>query len=49
MILDFDLSFYEIIMKIMLPLLITFVIAAFVGLERQNVGKAAGQIGRAHV
>jgi putative Mg2+ transporter-C (MgtC) family protein len=42
MILDFDLSFYEIIMKIMLPLLITFVIAAFVGLERQNVGKAAG-------
>ena len=42
MILDFDLSFYEIIMKIMLPLLITFIIAAFVGLERQNVGKAAG-------
>lgn len=42
MILDFDLSFYEIIMKIMLPLVITGVIAAFVGLERQNVGKAAG-------
>lgn len=42
MILDFDLSFYEIIMKIMLPLTITFIIAAFVGLERQNVGKAAG-------
>lgn len=42
MILDFDLTFYEIIMKIMLPLLITFIIAAFVGLERQNVGKAAG-------
>jgi putative Mg2+ transporter-C (MgtC) family protein len=42
MILDFDLSFYEIIMKIMLPLVVTGVIAAFVGLERQNVGKAAG-------
>jgi len=42
MILDMDLSFYEILMKIMLPLLIAGVISTFVGLERQNVGKAAG-------
>jgi putative Mg2+ transporter-C (MgtC) family protein len=42
MILDMDLSFYEILMKIMLPLLIAGIIATFVGLERQNVGKAAG-------
>ena len=42
MILDSGLTFYEIIMKIMLPLLVTGCIAAFVGLERQNVGKAAG-------
>jgi putative Mg2+ transporter-C (MgtC) family protein len=42
MILDMDLSFYEILMKIMLPLLISGIIATFVGLERQNVGKAAG-------
>jgi putative Mg2+ transporter-C (MgtC) family protein len=42
MILDMDLSFYEVLMKIMLPLLIAGIIATFVGLERQNVGKAAG-------
>jgi putative Mg2+ transporter-C (MgtC) family protein len=28
--------------KVLLPLVITFLVAAFVGLERQNVGKAAG-------
>ena len=42
MILDFDLTFTEILLKVLLPLMITFLVAAFVGLERQNVGKAAG-------
>jgi len=42
MILDFNLSFQEILLKVLLPLVITFLVAAFVGLERQNVGKAAG-------
>jgi len=42
MILDSNLEFMEILVKIMLPLSITFLIASFVGLERQNVGKAAG-------
>ncbi len=42
MILDFDLSITEILVKVLLPLMITFLVAAFVGLERQNVGKAAG-------
>jgi len=42
MILDSSLTFTEILIKILLPLAITFLIASFVGLERQNVGKAAG-------
>ncbi|MDY0276809.1 MAG: MgtC/SapB family protein [Acholeplasma sp.] len=29
-------------LKVLLPLLITFLIAGYIGLERQNVGKAAG-------
>ncbi len=37
-----NLSFLDFLIKVMLPLLITFLVAAFVGLERQNVGKAAG-------
>ncbi|AUD63945.1 hypothetical protein BK010_10225 [Tenericutes bacterium MO-XQ] len=42
MILDLNLSLEEILVKIMLPLVLTYLISAFVGLERQNVGKAAG-------
>ena len=42
MILDSSLTLYEILLKVMLPLVIAGTIAAFVGLERQNVGKAAG-------
>jgi len=42
MILDLNLSFTEILLKVLLPLVITFFVAYFVGLERQNVGKAAG-------
>jgi putative Mg2+ transporter-C (MgtC) family protein len=42
MILDFNLSGMEILIKILLPLTITFFIAGFIGLERQNIGKAAG-------
>lgn len=42
MILDFDLSFNEILIMVILPLGLSYIIAAFVGLERQNVGKAAG-------
>jgi putative Mg2+ transporter-C (MgtC) family protein len=42
MILDLGLSFEEILLKILLPLFLTYVISAFVGFERQNVGKAAG-------
>jgi putative Mg2+ transporter-C (MgtC) family protein len=37
-----NLSFLDFLIKVMLPLIITFLVAAFVGLERQNVGKAAG-------
>lgn len=39
---DFDLSFIDILLKIIVPLVIAFIVGAFVGLERQNVGKAAG-------
>ncbi|MDY0075194.1 MAG: MgtC/SapB family protein [Acholeplasmataceae bacterium] len=39
---DFDLSFTDIMMKIGVPLIISFIVGGFVGLERQNVGKAAG-------
>jgi putative Mg2+ transporter-C (MgtC) family protein len=42
MILDLSLSLEEILIKVLLPLIITFAVAYFVGLERQNVGKAAG-------
>lgn len=42
MILDLSLSFEEVFYKILLPLFLTYIISAFVGLERQNVGKAAG-------
>jgi len=41
-ILDFNLSIQEILLKILLPLGIAFIVSALVGLERQNVGKAAG-------
>ncbi len=39
---DLDLSLIDILLKIIVPLVIAFIIGAFVGLERQNVGKAAG-------
>lgn len=42
MILDLNLSLNEILIKILLPLFLTYLISSFVGLERQNVGKAAG-------
>lgn len=42
MILDFDLTLIEVFYKILLPLGLAFAISAIVGLERQNVGKAAG-------
>ncbi len=42
MILDFDLTLTEVLIKILLPLVIVFLIGSFIGLERQNVGKAAG-------
>lgn len=42
MILDLNLSIMEILIKVLLPLTITFFIAGFIGLERQNIGKAAG-------
>jgi putative Mg2+ transporter-C (MgtC) family protein len=42
MILDSFLTFREIIMIIIIPLSMTFLFAGLIGLERQNVGKAAG-------
>jgi putative Mg2+ transporter-C (MgtC) family protein len=42
MILDSFLTFREIIMMIIIPLSMTFLFAGLIGLERQNVGKAAG-------
>ena len=42
MILDLNISFEALLLKILLPLVLTFLFASFVGLERQNVGKAAG-------
>ncbi len=39
---DLDLSLIDILLKIIVPLVIAFIVGAFVGLERQNVGKAAG-------
>ncbi len=41
-ILDFGMSFSDILLKMILPIVLTYLIAMFVGLERQNVGKAAG-------
>ena len=35
-------NFQELGFKILLPLLIVFLISGYIGLERQNVGKAAG-------
>jgi len=37
-----NLTWTDFLLKVILPLFITFLVAAFVGLERQNVGKAAG-------
>lgn len=42
MILDANISMQEFLIKILLPLVIAGVVGAFVGFERQNVGKAAG-------
>ena len=42
MILDLNLGLDDILGKIILPLFLTYLVSAFVGLERQNVGKAAG-------
>ncbi len=42
MILDFNLDFVEILIKVLLPLFLTFIFSSLVGIERQNVGKAAG-------
>jgi len=42
MILDANLTLEEVLIKILVPLALTYIISAFVGLERQNVGKAAG-------
>lgn len=41
-ILDLNYSFDQILWQILVPLTMAFLIAAYVGLERQNVGKAAG-------
>lgn len=42
MIKDAGLSIAEILLKIVLPLFITFVITYIIGYERQKIGKAAG-------
>lgn len=42
MILDAHLTVQELLLKILLPLVIAAMVGAFVGIERQNVGKAAG-------
>jgi putative Mg2+ transporter-C (MgtC) family protein len=39
---DLNLSLLDILFKVIVPLVIAFIVGAFVGLERQNVGKAAG-------
>ena len=39
---DLDLSFMDVLLKMIVPLAIAFIVGGFVGLERQNVGKAAG-------
>ncbi|MBN2300783.1 MAG: MgtC/SapB family protein [Acholeplasmataceae bacterium] len=40
--LEMELDLIDLLVKVLLPLAMTFGIASFVGLERQNVGKAAG-------
>jgi len=42
MIFDLNIGLDGFALKILLPLVLTFLFASFVGLERQNVGKAAG-------
>jgi len=42
MIMDLNLGLDGLLMKVLIPLVLTFLFASFVGLERQNVGKAAG-------
>lgn len=39
---DLSLSFEQIIFMILIPIVLTYIFTGFVGLERQNVGKAAG-------
>ena len=39
---DLSLNFEQILFMILIPILLTYIFAGFVGLERQNVGKAAG-------
>ena len=41
---DFELfnNFSEVLMIVILPLSISFLISGYIGLERQNIGKAAG-------
>jgi putative Mg2+ transporter-C (MgtC) family protein len=39
---DFGMTLTEILVKVVFPLALTFLIAGLIGLERQNVGKAAG-------
>lgn len=41
-ILDFGLDWNIILWNILVPLFVAFIISGYVGLERQNVGKAAG-------
>lgn len=41
-ILDLGLGLEDILLKMLLPIALTTLIAAFVGFERQNVGKSAG-------
>ncbi len=39
---DLSLDFNQVLFMIFIPILLTYVFTGFVGLERQNVGKAAG-------
>ncbi len=39
---DLQLSFEQIMFMIIIPIALTYIFVGFVGLERQNVGKAAG-------
>ena len=42
MILDFSLTFEEVILKILTPLFLTALFGSIIGYERQKIGKAAG-------